>query len=468
MENLLKRAFSCKYMVKPEHILGSLPLTRDGYTATLKIAWPSIVEAILVSLVAAVDTMMVGNLGPEAIAAVGITNQPRFILLAVILSLNVGVTAVVARRKGADDIKGANSCLKQCLILSLISGTLLALVGILFARPLLAFAGANVDIIDTSVTYFRIILLGMIFNSVCLTINAAQRGIGNTKISMYTNITANIVNVIFNALLINGLFFFPKLGVTGAAIATSLGNIIALIMAIRSVVKNRGFLDITTKIPWSFDKQTISSVFNVSSSAMVEQVFLRIGFFLYAKMVAALGTTSFATHQICMNILNLSFAVGDGFSIAASSLVGQSLGAKRPDKAMLYASITQRLAIIASTILFFFFIFGRNFLVGLFTKEAEIIQLGSIILIIIAFTTHSQTSQVIISGALRGAGDTKYVARTSFISIAIVRPLLTWLLCFPAGLGLIGAWIAVFIDQNIRLIINMLRFRTGKWTRIEL
>ena len=201
---------------------------------------------------------------------------------------------------------------------------------------------------------------------------------------------------------------------------------------------------------------------------MVEQVFLRIGFFVYAKMVAALGTTAFATHQICMNILNLSFALGDGFSIAASSLVGQSLGAKRPDKAMLYASITQRLALIASTFLFLFFILGRNFLVGLFTTDASIIAQGSIIMIIIAFTTHVQTSQVIISGSLRGAGDTKYVALTSFISIGVVRPLLTWALCFPAGLGLVGAWFAVFIDQNMRLFINFLRFRTGKWTRIEL
>ena len=106
MGNLIKRVFSCKYMVKPEYIQGTLPLTKDGYRATLKIAWPSIVEAILVSLVAAVDTMMVGNLGPEAIAAVGITNQPRFILLAMILSLNVGVTAIIARRKRvrADDL----------------------------------------------------------------------------------------------------------------------------------------------------------------------------------------------------------------------------------------------------------------------------------------------------------------------------------------------------------------------------
>ena len=105
LKDLLTRIFSCRYMVKSEHIKGELPSTKSGYNITLKIAWPSIVEAVLVSLIASVDTMMVGVIGPEAIAAVGITNQPRFILLAVILSLNVGVTAVVARRKGAGDIK---------------------------------------------------------------------------------------------------------------------------------------------------------------------------------------------------------------------------------------------------------------------------------------------------------------------------------------------------------------------------
>ena len=468
IKSFFYRLFSCEYMVKPCDFKGTMPSTKDGYSTTLKIAWPSIVEAVLVSLVASVDTMMVGSIGPHAIGSVGITNQPRFILLALILSLNVGVTAVVARRKGAKDLKGANSCLKQCIMISTLLGLVLSLVGIVSARPLMTFAGAQSDIIDTSVTYFRIIMVGMFFNSICLTINAAQRGVGNTKVSMRTNIAANLVNLVFNYFLINGIGFFPELGVAGAGIATALGNIVAFFMAIKSIYKNTHFLDITSKVPWRFDKKTISSVFNVSSSAMVEQVCLRLGFFIYAKMVASLGTVAFATHQICMNILNLSFGVGDGFSIAASSLVGQSLGAKRPDKATLYASITQRLALVASTILFFIFIFGRNFLVSLFSTDAEIIAQGATLLIIIAFTTHAQTSQLIISGCLRGAGDTKYVALTSFLSIAIVRPILTWTLCFPVGWGLVGAWIAVFIDQTMRFFITFIRFKGGKWTKIEL
>lgn len=185
-------------------------------------------------------------------------------------------------------------------------------------------------------------------------------------------------------------------------------------------------------------------------------------------MVASLGTVAFATHQICNNILSLSFGFGDGFSVAASSLVGQSLGAKRPDKAQIYASSLQRMTLIVSTILFFVFLLGGRGIVGLFSTDAEVLSKGAVIMIICAFTTHSQTSQVIITGSLRGAGDTKFVAVSSLISIAIVRPFLTRLFAFPMGWGVIGAWIAVFVDQTMRLVINFIRFKGGKWTKIEL
>lgn len=193
---------------------------------------------------------------------------------------------------------------------------------------------------------------------------------------------------------------------------------------------------------------------------------MRIGFLAYAVIVARLGEIPYATHLICMNILNLSFCFGDGFGIAASALVGQNLGAKRPDMSMIYGKVGQRLAFIVSTLLFVFFIFSRSFLVSIFSDHPDVIALGANIMIIIAFTTHIQTSQVVISGCLRGAGDTAFVAISSLVSIAIIRPTLTYLLCFPAGLGLYGAWIAVFVDQTFRIAINFTRFSSGKWAKI--
>ena len=158
------------------------------------------------------EAVRISGIPLEAIAAVGITNQPKFILLAVIFSLNVGVTAVVARRKGQQDTVGANRCLRQAVIISLALSILMSLLGAVFARPILLFAGAGPDTIEDAVIYFQILMISIVFMSLSLTINAAQRGAGNTKISMRTNLAANIVNIILNYLLINGIWVFPKWG----------------------------------------------------------------------------------------------------------------------------------------------------------------------------------------------------------------------------------------------------------------
>lgn len=455
-------------MVKEKDRIGELPSSKEAYQKTFHLAWPSMTESVLVCLTGAVDTMMVGSISPQAISAVGITNQPKFILLALIFSLNVGITAVIARRKGENNKDGANRCLKQTLLISTILAILLFGIGNLIAEPLLRFAGAGNDIISDAVLYFRIIMVGIFFNSIGLAINAAQRGVGNTRISMTTNLTANVVNVIFNYFLINGIWIFPKWGVAGAAVATALGNFVAFLMALYSIIPKDRYISLFSKSSWKFDKQTMASVTKVASSACAEQVAMRIGFFLYAKIVAGLGTIPFATHQVCMSIMSISFGFGDGFSVAAATLVGQSLGAKRPDKARIYGSICQRMALIISTGLFIAFILWRKPIVGLFTKDATIIEQGAIIMIIMAFTTHAQTSQVIITGCLRGAGDALHVALTSLLSIGIVRPLLTWLLCYPIGWHLPGAWIGVMLDQYLRLIINYIHFAKGKWTKIKL
>lgn len=464
---LLKRLLSVEHMIKPSQKQGELEPSKEYYRTFFKLAWPSALETVLVSLIGSLDTIMVGGLGHEAIAAIGITNQPKFILLAMIFSLNVGVTAIVARRKGQQDQKGANSCVKQGIMISFIISVIMSTLGFIFARPILEFAGAESDSIEMAVSYFQILMPSIVFLSLSLTINAAQRGVGNTKIAMRTNLVANIVNVIFNFFLINGVWIFPRLEVKGAAIATLVGNIVGCMMSIRSLFFPNHFLYLDIKSKWAFDKQTIKSIVSISGSAMVEQVFMRIGFFTYAKIVADLGTVAFATHQICMNIINISFAFGDGLGIAASSLVGQRLGAKRVDEAIIYGKTGQRIAFFVSTGLFLLFLFGGKFLVWCFSREEEVLALGSIIMVIVAFTTHVQTSAVVFSGCLRGSGDTKFVALSSLISIGIIRPVLTYILCFPCGWGLIGAWIGLLVDQTMRCTLSGFRFNSAKWTKIE-
>lgn len=468
MTSLIERIYSNKNMVKPENIVGDIPSDREVYKTAIEVAWPSALEAVLVQLISSADLIMVGGLGAVAISAVGITTQPRFILLAIIFSLNIGVTAVVARRKGEDNREEANKILRQSLIICTILSLILSACGIIFAKPLILFAGAQSDVVESAIIYFRIICFGNFFTSLSLTINAAQRGAGNTRISMKTNVAANVVNLFFNYLLIHGHFGFPALGVTGAAIATAIGNFVGFLLSVKSITFAHEFLEIRRAQSWKIEKQTITSILNISGSAFVEQVFMRVGFFTTNKLIAGLGTVDFATHQILMNIVSISFAFGDGLGIAASALVGQSLGAKRSDIATIYGKSLQRIALTIGFIFVVAFSLGKSFFISLFTNDANVIAAGVNIMLIIAATAPIQSSNVVISGSLRGAGDTKFVASTSFVSIGLVRPGATWMFCYPLRLGLLGAWLAFATDQSLRFVINYARFKKGKWTNIKI
>lgn len=462
------------HLYRPEYLVKQQPPddgsydTRRVYSSLFRISWPAALETLLVGLVSFIDTVMVGKVGSAAIAAVGITNQPKFLFYAIFFAVNVGVTAVVSRRKGEDDRERANSCLGQAFTICAILSAVLCTAAVLLSEPLIRFAGAGDEYIDDACDYFRIVMVGMSFTALSAVINAAQRGIGNTRIAMVTNIAANVVNIILNYLLIGGNFGFPRLEVRGAAIATLVGNAVCFIIALASVLRKQGFLRLTGRSLVRFDADTVRLIASISSSAAVEQLFIRIGFFVYAMLVAKLGTIPLATHQICMNIINLSFCVGDGLGMAASSLVGQNLGKKRPDLAEVYGKASQRVGIMISAFLVMLFLFGGRMLMALFTDDNTIIEYGIKLLIIVAVCSPAQVSQVIFSGCLRGAGDTKYVALVSFISIGVFRPMLTYVFCYTLGLGLIGAWLSLLVDQYTRLFFSATRFSRGKWKEIRI
>ena len=463
----LKSLLSVQGILRKDQIVGPIPSSKEVYKRTFKIAWPSATEATLISLIGAIDMMMVGQFGAGSIAAIGITNQPKFILMSVVLALNIGLTVIVSRRKGQKDHESANRTVRNAIVISIILSAIFMTLGFVFAEPILRFSGATSDYIGLSVDYFRIVMVGTFFFCISLTITSAQRGAGNTKISMKTNITANIVNVILNYLLINGIWIFPRLEVRGAALATAIGNIVAMIIAIYSISHSKDFLRLSLKQDWRLDKKTVWSIVDISKTALVEQIFLRIGFLTYAKAVAGLGTIAFATHQVAINVMTISFAIGDGLSIANSSLVGQSLGARRPDMAILYGKVSQRIGVLISIVLGLLIAIFRSNIIQLFNRDPQIVELGSQILLVLAVIMLFQIAQVITIGSLRGAGDVRFVAMISLVSVTFMRPILTYLFAYTIGLGLIGAWISVLMDQVIRYLIGKWRFTQAKWTRIE-
>ena len=465
--NIINKLFGVENLIPKKYQSQTLPSTEEVYKKTLKIAWPSAMEAILISLIGAVDMMMVGGLGTNAIAAVGITTQPKFLIMSFVLALNTGTTVIVSRRKGENNQEGARRSLRNALVLSVVISFVSTIIGLVFSRDILMFSGANQDYINEAMSYFNIVLIGNFFYLISLTITAAQRGVGNTKISLITNVSANVVNIIFNYLLINGIWIFPQWGVAGAAVATAMGNVVSLILAIYNLSNKDNFLHLNFKQDWSLDSKTLLSIWKISSSSLIEQVFIRIGFMMYAKAVAGLGTLQFATHYIVMQVMSITFSAGDGLSIATSSLVGQSLGAKRADLAYLHGKVSQRIGMVISFTLAIIIILNRHLIISLFSSDPEIIELGSQILIILSFIIQFQIAQVITVGSLRGAGDVKFVAMLSLLSVTIIRPILTYFLAYSMGFGLYGAWFSVVFDQMIRFFAGRYRFKQADWVKIE-
>ena len=190
---------------------------------------------------------------------------------------------------------------------------------------------------------------------------------------------------------------------------------------------------------------------------------MRCGLIIYSKTVAGLGTIAFATHQVCMNIQALSFMNGNAFAVSATSLMGQSLGKGRPDMAQAYCSRTQKVGMaISLAIAVTFFVFGGN-IVALYNDDPYIVEQGAFIMKLLAFLQPFQSSQFIIAGALRGAGDTRATAVITFLTVLLVRPLFAIFSINVLGWGLTGAWVAMILDQLLRTLLVMKRFHSGKW-----
>ncbi len=462
------RFFNSEKILKGFEISGEIPSEKELLKNTVKMAWPAILESFLVSLTGFVDTIMVSALGATAIAAVGLSTQPKFICLCVFIALSTALSSVVARRRGENNRESANKILRTALLFGIIMTVIITFMAIFTADFAISFAGSQEDTHQSAKEYYIIIMGGMVFTSMSMIINACQRGAGNTKISMKTNVTANLVNMLFNFLLIQGRFGFPALGIKGAAYATVIGTFVGFVMSVISLTHPTGFIYIKAVNGFIASKKDILATLGVGSSAFVEQLMMRIGFMLFVITVANLGTVALAAHQIGMNFMSISFSFADGLAVACVALVGRSLGEKRKDLARLYSSICQRLGIVCAAIIsIVYFVFGRR-LFSLFSTDEEILQYGIMIMYILCVVIFLQIEQVTIIGSLRGAGDTKYTAMVSLISVAIIRPLSSWILCYPLGLGLLGAWLGLCCDQIVRFALGWIRFRKGDWLKIKI
>ena len=470
-----EKGVNLKQLAKTDNFL----LDGNIHKNIMILAWPAIIEMLMATLVQFVDTAMVSQLGPSVIAAVAVNMSPTMLLSALFAGVGVGTTALVARHFGADEKKDAVLVSKQSVVLGVFGALVLTTLVLIFGRSIPLLMGARPDVVPLAAVYLRILSLGFMPMFTSFIAASALRGAGDTKTPMRANIIANIINIagnfflIFPSRIINILglripVWGADMGISGAALSTSAARAVAGIIIVGALFSGRTHIRLTLKESYKPDLAIIKKVIRIGFPTAMERFVLSMGQVFLTRIVASLGTIQLAAHHIAIVAEAISYMPGFGFAIAATTLVGQMLGAKRPDKAEKYAYETLKISVVVMTAMGVILFLFPHQLMRIFTDDPDVIRYGAVCLRIVAFSQPFFASGMVQAGALRGAGDTKWPLYITIISMWGIRLSVAWFLVYVMDMGLTGAWLSITLDLTVRGILMFIRFRKGKWKRIDL
>jgi putative MATE family efflux protein len=357
--------------------------------------------------------------------------------------------------------------LRQSMLVAVAVGLSCTALGTLLARPAVRLLGAPTqEVVVLSTTYLTTVAATLAFATLLYLGNACMRGAGDTRTPLYVMLVVNIVNIVVAWTLINGLFGLPKLGVWGSALGAASGQVVGgtIVLALLLRGKSGVQLRLAGLRP---DWDMIRRILRVGMPTGLEQLFFRIGNMAYVRVLASLGVAAYAANQVAINGWSLSFMPGFGFAVAATTLVGQSLGARAPDSAERGGYVAYRMGAGLMAVIGLVMIFFPEQIMGFFTNDQEVIGLGALPLQVMGFVQPMLAASMIFAGALRGAGDTRWPMIITAGCIWLVRLPLAYLFAIVFGWGLVGAWSAMSLDMVLRGTFNFLRFRGGGWKTIQ-
>lgn len=430
--------------------------------AALELAWPGIIEQSLSALGTAAVFAFVGQLGATATAGVGAAGNFLFLMFPVWRSLAIGTIAVVSRRMGQGRAAEAADATRQSLLLGAVAGVLFGAFFVLFSAPLLRLLGANEEIVAIGAPFLAVVGAANGAATLWLIGTSAMRAAGDTRTPMFLSIAGIVVSVTLAYVFINVL----RIGPMGSAYASSIAWVLG--MSAMLVLLWRGVAGLSIAGgPWHLSRATIRLLFGISLPSAAESATFSFGILALSGLVFRLSTEDVAAHQIIGQIETFSFFPCIGFSMAASALVGQGLGMGDPQRARQAGWAAAGMALAWGTAAGIAFIVVPSFLLGLFTISGAVVIAGIGALAVVGLGQPAQALIFALSGALRGAGDTRYPLVVTFVNWFLVRLPLAYVLAFPVGLGLTGIWLGVTVDYFVRAALFAVRFRSGAWARVK-
>jgi putative MATE family efflux protein len=422
----------------------------------------TIIAHTLENIATTVDLIMVGQLGPAEVAAVGMSGMVYWVLSALAIGLSVSAMAAVARSFGGGNRQEASLALGQTMTLAVAVSVIVAALTIIFAPAIFGWFDMENDVEGLSISYLRILSIGMVFFAVVAIASGALRGAGDTRTPMIVGLIANIVHIALNYVFIFGKFGFPAMGSDGAALGTAISMVVAA--AVYLWLHFKGLVVIKLRLSdFGWDINRARQLVRIGLPAAAEQIVLQLGLLVYVKFVVGYGTLAFAGYQVGMRVLSLSFIPNMGFSTAAGAIIGQNLGARREREAKQAGWFCLGWAMLSMCMVGLGFLFFSRPLADVFVDDPDVIEHAALFIRIVAYCQPGMATYFTLSGALKGAGDTRSPLLIALLGMYCFRIPGAWILTESFDVGLFAVFSLLIGDYIIRIICILLRYARGKW-----
>lgn len=446
--------------------------THQDYTegsierAIVLLAIPMVLEMCMESLFGVVDVFWVARLGEDAITTVGLTESCLTIVFALALGLSMGATAMVARRIGEKDQPAARIVAVQAIVIGLVMAAATAIAGYSLAPDLLRLMGGSESVVRTGSGYTRMIFGGVATIYLLFLINAVFRGAGDAATAMRVLWIANAVNLCLNPCLIFGLGPFPKLGVTGSAVGTTIGRGVGVFVQLWILTRGNGKIVVPLR-EFRVDFGVLWRLIRLSVGGTFQYLVQTASWVALVRIISIFGSAAVAANTLAIRIIIFAILPSWGMSNAAATLVGQNLGAQRPDRAERSVWRTGLYNVLFLGSVGLLFIAFAEQIIGIFTSDPQVVPLAVTCLRYLSYGYISYAYGMVVVSALNGAGDTMTPTILNFICFWICQIPLAYFLAFQTSMGVKGAFLAVVLSDSLLAVLGILWFRTGRWKRVR-
>jgi len=434
--------------------------------AIFMLSIPMILEMLMESIFAIVDIFYVSQVSVNAVATIGLTESVITLVYAIAIGLSMAATAVVARRVGENDIKGASQAAVQVIFLGTAVAIGISVIGIMYPKEILSIMGAETDLIEEGYGYTQVLLGGNITIMLLFLINAIFRGAGNASIAMWTLILSNGLNIILDPIFIFGFGPIEAYGVEGAAIATTIGRGSAVLFQLGILFFGYSKIKIAVK-DLVLQVGVMLNLIKVSIGGIGQFLIGTSSWVFLMRIMSEFGSEVLAGYTIAIRVMMFTLMPAWGMSNAAATLVGQNLGAKQPERAEKSVWITGKYSAIFMLLVSIIYLIFSPQIVALFTTETEVVKYGSLCLRVIAAGYLFYGYGMVIINAFNGAGDTKTPTYINFVCFWLFQLPFAYLMAITLDFGPIGVFAAITLAEVLIAIIGIIWFRKGKWKLVE-